>query len=323
MPDDTEGGAIAESADAEVPTGNASVLAEIPPDPPNAQAAESVGEQSMEGKVEELEDRVKKAEIWMIGLTAAIALFALCSIVVGILQWNVMKGQLKVMQDGGTDTHNLAIAAGNQATWTQRLSDNMGDQAKWTHQFADDNGQLLRGTQGALMDFSLDIDVFRSHIRLTGRDSGRVPAQQVHADLAISVRNWQTQKTILGPFNRPVDRDRIGQAAGPYPPLEENYVIPNVTPEIADDLSKGRAYIAVDWQASYDDGFNHRVFWPANGKRVCEAMVYLGSVVCPKIGERGFDIRSTCRDIKAAGKTAESAIVEAQKQGCQKQDRHP
>ena len=73
----------------------------------------------------------------MIVLTAAIAVFALCSVVVAILQWRAMTGQLKEMQSGGTDTHNLAVAAGNQATWTQSLADYMKTQADRTKDLAD------------------------------------------------------------------------------------------------------------------------------------------------------------------------------------------
>lgn len=39
--------------------------------------------------------------------------------------------------EGGTDTHNLAVAAGNQATWTQRLATSAGTQADRTKDLAD------------------------------------------------------------------------------------------------------------------------------------------------------------------------------------------
>lgn len=62
--------------------------------------------------------------------TIAIAGFTLVLVVVSYFQW-------KEIHDGSTDTHNLAIAAGNQATWTQKLSDHMQTQADRTKDLAD------------------------------------------------------------------------------------------------------------------------------------------------------------------------------------------
>lgn len=85
------------------------------PNIPNTHPAQPITNETMESQIFDIQDRVKRGEWWMIGLTAAIALFALCSIGVGLLQWNVMKGQLKEMHDGGTDTHALAQAAQKSA----------------------------------------------------------------------------------------------------------------------------------------------------------------------------------------------------------------
>ena len=66
----------------------------------------------MKGEIKDfegrIEDRIRGAEKWMIWLTAAIAFFGLCAVVVGVLQWNAMKGQLTEMRSGGIDTHTLA-----------------------------------------------------------------------------------------------------------------------------------------------------------------------------------------------------------------------
>ena len=98
----------------------------------------------MKREVKDIDDRVKKGERWMIGLTSAIALSALCSVVVGGLQWSTMMGQLSEMKSGGSDTHNLAVAAGNQAIAAsgqagsmQLLADRMKEQAERTKDLAD------------------------------------------------------------------------------------------------------------------------------------------------------------------------------------------
>jgi len=97
-----------------------------PPNNPDGQNAQAVSNQSVQNDIEAIGNRVKRAEWFMIGLTAAIALFALAAVIVGGLQWHVMNGQLTEMRNGGVDTHNLAVAAGKQA----RASKALAEQAK-------------------------------------------------------------------------------------------------------------------------------------------------------------------------------------------------
>ena len=85
------------------------------PDPLTRQPAQAIANQDVQREVEDVEERIGRAERSMIRLTAAIAFFALCSVIVGILQWSAMRGQLGEMKNGGVDTHNLAIAARTQA----------------------------------------------------------------------------------------------------------------------------------------------------------------------------------------------------------------
>lgn len=66
--------------------------------------------------ITKLEGRIRAAEKWMIWLTAAIAFFALCSVVVGVLQWAAISG-------GSSDTHDLAVAAKAQADKMASMAD--------------------------------------------------------------------------------------------------------------------------------------------------------------------------------------------------------
>lgn len=52
-----------------------------------------------------------------------IAAFTVVIAVVGILQWQVIGGQLDEMKKGGTDTHELAVQAKNQADRTKELAE--------------------------------------------------------------------------------------------------------------------------------------------------------------------------------------------------------
>lgn len=83
---------------------------------PTGSDVQEEGNHATQGEIAKLEDRIRGAEKWMIWLTGAIALFALGSVVVGVLQWSVIKS-------GGTDTHTLAVAAQTQAINMRNMSD--------------------------------------------------------------------------------------------------------------------------------------------------------------------------------------------------------
>jgi hypothetical protein len=70
----------------------------VSPTQPNPQNTEGISTESIKAKQDQFEERIKRGERWMIYLTAAIALFALGSVIVGFFQWQVMSGQLKEMQ---------------------------------------------------------------------------------------------------------------------------------------------------------------------------------------------------------------------------------
>ena len=95
------------------------------PKAPNTETGQNTQKESAastQSQITKLEDQIRSAEKWMIWLTAAIAFFGLCTVIVGTLQWIVMGGQLREMKSGGTDTHALAESALAQAQATNRLA---------------------------------------------------------------------------------------------------------------------------------------------------------------------------------------------------------
>jgi len=143
MPDETPGETIPKE-----PTHRISPRETVdPPSPPNnppTQATQPVGTQENGREIQNLKDEVRTAEKYMIWLTGAIAFLALCTIAVGLLQWNVMSGQLSEMKSssGQTDrlidkTRILAENAGKQADRTKDLADRMKDQADRTKTIAE------------------------------------------------------------------------------------------------------------------------------------------------------------------------------------------
>jgi hypothetical protein len=67
----------------------------------------------------------------------AMAFFTVCLVGVAVWQGHIFNKQLGEMHTGGEDTHNLALAAVNQATWTQRLAESTGTQSDRTRDLAD------------------------------------------------------------------------------------------------------------------------------------------------------------------------------------------
>jgi uncharacterized membrane protein YhaH (DUF805 family) len=51
--------------------------------------------------IQGFEDRVRRAELWIIWLTAGIVISGFCSVAVGIFQWSTMRGQLNEMKSSG------------------------------------------------------------------------------------------------------------------------------------------------------------------------------------------------------------------------------
>lgn len=81
----------------------------VSPEQPNSATTQPVANDSVTTDVKDLEGRIRRAEVWMIGLTAAIAFFGLCAVIVGTLQWCAMRGQLAEMGRQGTLMHQQLV----------------------------------------------------------------------------------------------------------------------------------------------------------------------------------------------------------------------
>lgn len=115
MPDDGSGSPIKEQAPQQRSEGEP-IRPPTTPDDPSPPATEAISRQEVQSEVKDIEDRVKRAELWMIWLTAAIAFSGFCAIGVGYMQW-------REIHSGSSDTHDLAVAAREQATKMQDISD--------------------------------------------------------------------------------------------------------------------------------------------------------------------------------------------------------
>src|SRR5579862_647707 len=100
------------------------------PEPVNATQASVATSDQLKQTERNIEERMTKFERSSIRLAwVAVGISALAAIFV-CLQWHEM-------HSSSGDTHNLTVAAGNQAIWTQNLATNMQAQADRTRDLAD------------------------------------------------------------------------------------------------------------------------------------------------------------------------------------------
>jgi hypothetical protein len=97
-----------------------------------------------------LSDRIKRAEMWMILLTAAIVVLTLGMVIVGVLQWRAMRGQLDEMKSGSADTHDLALAAKAQADSSKTIAEQTQKQSASTDALAQAAAKSVNAANSAL-----------------------------------------------------------------------------------------------------------------------------------------------------------------------------
>src|SRR5260370_34650103 len=114
MPDDASSESVEQHTMQQHPTSE-TVKAPAPPNNPPSPAAQPISDQNVGTEIKGLADRIRGAEKWMIWLTGAIAFFGFSTVMVGLLQWTSMQGQLREMKTTGDDTHALDLTAGWQA----------------------------------------------------------------------------------------------------------------------------------------------------------------------------------------------------------------
>ena len=156
----------------------------------------------------------------MIGLTGAIAFFGLCSVIVGVLQWRSMNGQLKEMQRGGTDTHELAVQAKNQADRTKDVADQMKLQADRTKDMADQAKNQATATnnlaRSANRQANIAADTLAAHERpWIGYDHINIPdkiAKGSTASSSLIYKNWGS-----GPALHVTNEYQISEFCGGFP----------------------------------------------------------------------------------------------------------
>lgn len=211
--------------------------ANIPPpeNGPTGENAAQVRNQNEDNRIANLEDKMRSAERIMSWLTGAIALFALGSVIVALLQWKVMNGQLKEMHDGGVDTHNLAMATKDAADLNRILAE--GSAAAW----------LIPSEQ----------ELNRNFLSFGVQNMGGVAAENVGVSVEVKLNRLSNSQTLwTESFTLDIVR---------YLPPKQNtneqgvLTISKYTRQDFERITKEQEVLILNWTATYDNGFKRQV----------------------------------------------------------------
>jgi hypothetical protein len=244
-----------------------------PPNQQNATKAETIRAEAINTKQEELEERLKRGERWMLILTAVMACATVVSAVVGIYQWQVMSGQLAEMKTSSADTKTLAQAAQNQAIAAKESADAAKAQATAAQnatsiakQAFDENVKTFQQDQRAWIAIKgiRIFDPFEAHKPLTVRatmvNTGKTPAfNTMHlATVAITDQPLNIKK-----FEKLVKvRPKGGRST--MPPNIDSFLDTttdeNLTDQEVQSIKAGKIHIYYFGTIDYSDAFgrSHR-----------------------------------------------------------------
>jgi hypothetical protein len=186
--------------------------------------------------VQKLEDRIQGAELWMIRLTAAIAFFALCGVIVSVLQWCAMRGQLTEMRRGGVDTHTLALAAKDQADLMRK--------------------QLV-GTMSAVLaiqdpQITTDPITTRDIVILRLSNGGHVIAPEAQINFKLNITSFPEKTTVYQSNSYTIVAPQVGPGG-----WSSQYPLPNFSAQ-DHQFSTQKRTVTVEGTFGFDNGFGDK-----------------------------------------------------------------
>ncbi len=225
-----------------------------------------------------------------------IAAFTVVIALVGILQWRVIGGQLDEMKKGGTDTHELAVQAKNQADRTRDIADRTLAQADATNRLAAEakrQADIARAAMNSSIELSREdrrpwvgLQAVQCNGCTIGEDrslnirdlaglianTGRTPALQMVIDNYVAVN---AAKSDPIPDWSSIERKRKQDEERAF------RISPNLPPNMAAEISKSLEKVKRDMAFQKSIGV-----LPPNGTRVLH---FLPSI---KVGREPFPSRN-------------------------------
>jgi hypothetical protein len=172
-------------------------------------------------QIQNLEQDIHKGEKWLIILTAAMAFFALCGVIVGILQWRTYSGQLGVMRSTLEEMHNSGQVVTDQAN---KIIGNINWLAREMNYARDQSRDLARSSERnakAALDASIAIAHSEQRAWIVVPDKYRVVDLLVGGRISYSIAFVNIGKTPASEVKAIVRAQIIPtgkQPAFTYPP---------------------------------------------------------------------------------------------------------
>jgi len=206
----------------------------------------------------------------MIGLTAAIAFFALCQVGVGVFQWKVMSGQLIEMARQYPELQKSANAARDAATAATQQTTLLRQQ--------------LVGTMSS--SFALNgPELIGDKVRIGWAKAGQVISQEFHASFQISEASFPGLKQSWQSKLYNVDQKPM------FSSFSEKYHIPNFAASDRQFPTQKQTLI-VKGEFRFDDGFGQMF-----NRQFCA--VYFGMYQYTAINEGGSVTQGGFQDCAA------------------------
>jgi len=194
----------------------------LPPSPPQVAKPEDPAPQkpATAQQLDEVEEKMSAFE-------RSTLKWARVAVIVSGLAFVVVCAQWLEMHKSGTDTHDLAVAAESQATWTKRLANNAGNQLQemqaeqrpWIYADIRPDGAIYRTQSGG----------FGFPVAFVLQNTGRLPAQSAMPYLDAHTSRWfydhhetlaqaQQESCLKGIAKFRTDKEPVGATVFPNHP---------------------------------------------------------------------------------------------------------
>jgi len=173
--------------------------------------------------------------------------WAIVILTAGLLTTSIL--QWKVISDGSTDTHALAVSAQRQAANTEQLAKAAVTQVELMR-------KQLNGTEAAFLDVQPQLDANTGTITVWVYNNGRVTARAVRISVRVTLQSIPNQRTVGSgtslDYLIPVLSGLVNTGAR-YGD-SRTFQIPHILGRWADVVAL-KAFIQADLNYSYDNGF--------------------------------------------------------------------
>jgi hypothetical protein len=247
--------------------------------------------------------------------TVVIAVFTVALAAIGWLQWKEVEDSTYTLDRMNRIYRAQSSQLSRQANETTQLAQETKILAEGMRSLATSTRQQLVGTQAAVLRPSVYMNIGENDVdaHLSGGNSGHINARDFEATEWITVRRLPDNRVVAGPFHHKVEMHVVPY--GTIESLEDHYYLP-IDQGLMDSLKKADTYVAVEWNAHYNDGFGNIIYSSEKGALLCQASAEVGSLDCPQHTGRYRTPEVLCNQIASAVSATRRDMEEEREKYC-------